>query len=146
MVFNQLVPHLSDNNLFEIFQSGLRSRHSTATALLRVCNDILLTEDAGECECSIRVLLDLMFDTVDHNMLIGRLERWAEITDIALNWFRSYLSHRCFYMTIAGAFSSATNPLYVVPQCSILGPILFFIFMLHLCNIIRKYTIPLLSL
>ncbi len=86
-MFKQLVAHLTDNNLSEIFQYDFQSLHSTETALLKVCNDLPLAEDAGEG--SVLLLLDLSaaFDTADHNLLIARLERWAGITDVAQNWF-----------------------------------------------------------
>ncbi len=93
-VLDQLQTFLADNLIFEVFQSGFRKYHSTETALLKVFNDILLTCDSGNY--AVLVLLDLTaaFDTVDHAVLINRLERCAGIAGSALEWFKSYLTVR----------------------------------------------------
>lgn len=72
-------------------------------------NDLLLTLDSGEN--AILVLLDLSaaFDTVDHGILLERLEQWAGIKGIALNFFRSYLHQRSFSVSI-GQYSSSSAP------------------------------------
>ena len=135
------MPFLNHAEILEPFQSGFRSRHSTETALLKVTNDLLLTLDSGEN--AILILLDLSaaFDTVDHNTLLSRLEQWVGISSTALQWFSSYLTNRSFTVSI-GQFSSPSAPVSCgVPQGSILGPVLFCLYMLPLGNIIRKHNI-----
>ena len=141
VVLSQLLPFLNHAEILEPFQSGFRSRHSTETALLKVTNDLLLTLDSGEN--AILILLDLSaaFDTVDHNTLLSRLEQWVGISSTALQWFSSYLTNRSFIVSI-GQFSSPSAPVSCgVPQGSILGPVLFCLYMLPLGNIIRKHNI-----
>ncbi len=89
---SQLDSFLEKNNICEDFQSGFRPSHSTETALIRVTNDLLLSSDRG-C-ISLLVLLDLStaFDTIDHNILLNRLENSVGISGSALAWFKSFLS------------------------------------------------------
>ena len=140
-VLSQLTPFLTTHNILEPLQSGFRSLHSTETALLKVTNDLLLTLDSGDN--AILILLDLSaaFDTVDHNILLTRLDQQVGIRETALLWFSSYLKHRTFSVSI-GQFSSSSAPVsYGVPQGSILGPMLFSLYMLPLGDIIRKHKI-----
>ena len=137
----QLISFMQSNSAFEEFQSGFRAGHSTETALLKVTNDLLLSADSGNS--SILMLLDLSsaFDTVDHSILIHRLENWVGIKGTALDWFRSYLTDRSFSVVIGDASSSKVPLTCGVPQGSILGPLLFSIYMLPIGNIIRKHNI-----
>uniref|UniRef100_A0A3Q3MS83 Reverse transcriptase domain-containing protein n=1 Tax=Mastacembelus armatus TaxID=205130 RepID=A0A3Q3MS83_9TELE len=140
-VAKQLSDHLHRNELFEDFQSGFRAHHSTETALLKVTNDLLLASDNGLV--SILVLLDLSaaFDTIDHNILLQRLEHVIGIRGTALKWFQSYLSDRFQFVHVHDEPSTQTKVSYGVPQGSVLGPILFTLYMLPLGYIIRKHSI-----
>ena len=92
-VFDQLYSHINSNNLFPALQSAYRKFHSTETALLRVTNDILLS--MNKQHVSLLVMLDLSaaFDTVDHSVLLYRLETSYAVTGYALQWI-SYLQNR----------------------------------------------------
>ncbi|KAJ0015514.1 hypothetical protein NQD34_009134 [Periophthalmus magnuspinnatus] len=141
IVFIQLQSFLDENSILEKFQSGFRSRHSTESALLKVHNDIALSVDA-KCPV-VLVLLDLTaaFDTVDHSVLLSRLNHHVGIRGAALEWFTSYLTNRTFSVQI-GELSSSTASLFCgVPQGSILGPVLFSLYMLPLGSIIAKYKL-----
>ncbi len=89
---------------------------------------------------SLLVLLDLSaaFDTIDHNILLNRLENSVGISGSALAWFKSYLSdHHQFVAVNEEVYRSQVQ--YEVPQGSVLGPLLFTLYMLPLGNIIRKH-------
>ena len=93
-VFDQLYAHVMNNELFPELQSVYRKSHSTETALVKIVNDILL--DMNRQRVSLLVLLDLSaaFDTVDHTILLRRLETSFGVTGDALKWIASYLSAR----------------------------------------------------
>ena len=100
-----------------------------------------MTVDRGDC--AILVLLDLSaaFDTVDHAILLERLEHEVGLKGPVLNWFRSYLSDRTFQVQLGHSTSSIAPLPCGVPQGSILGPLLFSLYMLPLGPIIKKHGI-----
>ncbi len=132
VIFTQLYSFLNLHGLHEVFQSGFKSLHSTETALLKVFNDLLLATDSGDY--AILMLLDLTaaFDTVDHNILISRMEQCVGIKGTVLEWFRSYLSGRSVSVRLGDFMSSSACFSCGVPQGSIVGHILFSLYILPL--------------
>uniref|UniRef100_A0A8C5HYQ9 Reverse transcriptase domain-containing protein n=1 Tax=Gouania willdenowi TaxID=441366 RepID=A0A8C5HYQ9_GOUWI len=138
VVFNQLSQFLTFNKIFDKFQSGFRSHHSTETALIKVINDIRLNTDSGKV--SVLILLDLSaaFDTVDHTILLHRLQTWVGLNGKVMQWFKSYLEERSYFVSI-GNFESDRLPMSCgVPQGSVLGPLLFNLYMLPLGQILQN--------
>ncbi len=126
VVSAQLCSFLLKNDIYEEFQSGFRPRHSTETALVKITNDLLLAKAAA---ISLLVLLDLSaaFDTIDHDILIDRLQNYTGIQGQALRRFRFYLSDRYHFVYLNGEASQLSPVKYGVPQGSVLGSLLFFI-------------------
>ena len=111
VVTKQLCSFLQSNSTLEVFQSEFRPHHSTETALLKVLNDLLLSSDNGFI--SLLVLLDLSaaFDTIDHLILIDRLENLVGLSGQALSWFRSYLSERHQFVYTESSYRSRVRSL-----------------------------------
>ena len=141
VVVSQLMPHLNRYNLFSSFQSAYRPGHSTETAILKVVNDLLLAMDEGKL--SVLVLLDLSaaFDTIDHGILLHRLQHVFGIQGSVLSWFRSYLTKRFQTVSIEGTHSDPIELWFGVPQGSVLGPILFILYTQPLTSIVLKHPV-----
>ena len=138
IVASRLNEHLSLHNIHEPLQSGFRKFHSTETALVKVANDLRLDADKGNV--SLLALLDLSaaFDTLDPYILLDRLQLFAGLSGSALAWFKSYLLDRTISVYIENSYSQPKSIKYGVPQGSVLGPILFLIYVLPLSLLLRK--------
>ena len=95
-------------------------------ALIKLYGKITCAIDNREITVGVFIDLSKGFDTVDHNMLLEKLHHYG-IRDLALNWFRSYLSNRQQYVEFNSLCSSRQQIRCGVPQWSILGPLLFLI-------------------
>jgi hypothetical protein len=128
VVVRQLCFHLESSGLYVPVQSAYRPNHSTETALLKILNDLLLVADRGDA--AILALLDqsAAFDTIDHEILLDRVNLRFGISDLALSWLRSYLTNRSQSMSVAGTTSSPVSFKWGVPQGSVLGPTLFILY------------------
>ena len=111
LVLDQLFRHLDHNNLWHTFQLAYRTKHGTETALLRVLNDLTASDSVS---ISILTLLDLSaaFDTIDHSILLTRLDSTFGIRDLAL----SYLQDRTQVVTVNGIKSFPSLLTCGVPQ------------------------------
>ena len=110
------------------YQSAYRKCHSTETALLKVVNDLLLAADRGEVSALCLVGLSAAFDTVDHELLLSRLQNRFGVVGTALNWFRSYLTNRSYAVMYGSNLSDVVQLVCSVPQGSMLGPLLFLLY------------------
>ena len=132
VIAQKLNEHLTRNYIFEPMQSAYRKAQSTETALVGIQNDILRATDNQEF--TILLLLDLSaaFHTVNHAILINRLEKSVGIKGNALKWFVSYLNGRRQCVMINNASSQFADIKFGVPQGSVLGPTLFSLYTLLL--------------
>jgi hypothetical protein len=138
---SQLVKHMREDGLFEVFQSAYSEGKSTETALLRVKNDILMAMDHQEVTVLIMLDLSAAFDTVNHTILLDRLEKRCGVTGKALQWFMSYLSNRRQMVKIEDSKSEESHLKCGVPQGSSMGPHLFNVYTLPVGDIIRSHGV-----
>ena len=141
LVLFQVSSYLNSYNLCNTCQSAYRPGHSTETALQKVVYDLFLSLDKGNI--SVLALLDFSkaFDTIDHPILVHRLHTDFAFTDTVLQWFSSYLTDRTHYVSLSNHCSAFTAVHSGVPQCSVLGPILFTMYIKPLSAIIDSHSI-----
>ena len=122
VVYKRLDSFFRQQHLVEPVQSAYREYHSTETALIKVQSDILQAIDNGELVVLVMLDLSSAFDTVDHAILLHRLENEFGIKGPALTWIKSYLTNRSQRVSIDNILSDSVILKSGVPQGSVLGP------------------------
>ena len=138
-VFLQIDNHMKKHDLYPSLQSAYRKNHSTETALLKVTNDILMEMNSQHAVLLVLLDLNAAFDTVVDSVLLRRLQASFGISEVPLDWFKSYLSARTLRVSIPGALSGSLPLDWGVPQGSCLGPLLYIIYSSKLFNIIERH-------
>ena len=137
-IYDQLTVYLESNCLYSKFQSAYRKHHSCETALIKLVDD--LQKMTFENNNVLLILLDssAAFDTVDHHILLEKLESKFKISDCALKLIRSYLTDRTFSTKVNDVQSSPRSLKYGVPQGSLLGPLLYILYTGEIEDIVSK--------
>ena len=107
------------DSLLDRFQSAQRIGHSTETAELRVLNDILCSADKGDFVLLVLLDLSAAFDTIDHSILLKRLQDKVGTLDLAYQWFHSYVADRYHFVQVNMASSDSihSDAVYHKGQC-----------------------------
>ena len=127
VIHNQTDQYLSSNKILFKYQSGFRKNHSTNSTLSYLTDSILKGFDTGMCTGMILIDLQKAFDTIDHKLLLQKMLYLGFSTNVT-NWFESYLSNRTFVVDVNRNISTAAKLTCGVPQGSILGPLLFLLY------------------
>ena len=140
LMYNRIYKFFSDNNPMYSLQFGFRQKYSTLHALIILTESIRKNLDEGNIGCGIFVDLQKAFDTVEHDVHLSKLEHYG-VCGLANECFKSYLSNRKQYVSINVYDSNLADVEFGVPEGSVLGPLLFFIYIndsnetLKLCKV-----------
>ena len=131
LMFNRLYSFLELHNCIYELQFGFRAKHSTNHAILSMAQEI--NEAISNENLAIGIFVDFQkaFDTVNHNIVLAKLSHYG-IRCTANEWFTSYLSNRKQYVSINCSDSNLNNINHGVPQGSVLGPLLFLVYIIDL--------------
>ena len=134
IMHTRIYSFLEKYELLYSLQFGFRTQYSTTHALIHMTETIRAALDSGQVTCGIFVDFQKAFDTVNHEILLSKLEHYG-FRGVINDWFRSYLTDRKQKVVINGFESQNKIMNHGVPQGSVLGPILFLIYIndLHQC-------------
>ena len=134
IVYKRIYNFIEENKCLYSLQFGFRAKHSTTHALINITEKIRSALDNNKVASGIFVDLQKAFDTVNHEILLSKLEYYG-FRGIINDWFRSYLQERKQKVCINGFESEIKTIHHGVPQGSVLGPILFLLYIndLHKC-------------
>ena len=137
IVHNQLYEYLSNNHLLHPCHHGFLQHHSTATALHQIVDTWLKAADTGKLSATLLLDLKAGFDVIEHDVLLSKLKEYG-LSDVTLSWFESYLMNRLQCVQIESALSELKKVKWGVPQGSILGPLLFIIYINELPEVVKS--------
>ena len=136
-MYNHLISSIDKEDIIYKFQFGFRKSHSTNHAIISMVEKVNQALDFGKVLVGIFLDLKKAFDTVDHTIIVDKLFKYG-IRGNIFNWFKSYLSNRKQYVNWQGRYSVIETVSCGVPRGSILGPLLFILYVNYLSKVSNK--------
>lgn len=142
VVYVQLERYFEENSLIVKEQSGFRKKHTCETALNWTIVDWKESVECKKIVCSLFLDFKRAFETIDRNILVKKLNNYG-IKNNELKWFESYLNKRFQKTSLNGGLSTAFEVKHGVPQGSVLGTLLFLIYINDIPNVVKNSSIRL---
>ena len=133
LIFNRCMDYINNYNILNEKQFGFRPKHSTYMAIIELVDKIANAVERNETTVGIFLDLSKAFDTINHDILLYKLEYYG-FRGVTLDWFKSYLSNRKQFVRYQMHDSNHKIINCGVPQGSILGPLLFILYINDIVN------------
>ena len=141
-VTDHITNYLESNNLLYTGQGGFRKNHSTIKSAFSLISDVCHNKNNKEYTLAVFLDISKAFDSVNHDVLLHKISKIG-IGGSVLEWLNNYLYNRTQYVVSAGHCSSKKHTICGVPQGSVIGPILFLIYVNDMLNLNVKSKITL---
>ena len=134
IMYNRIIKFITKNNILYKYQFGFRKNHGTNVALFYMFDKIIKSLEEGQIVMGLFLDFRKAFNTVNHQILLKKMYKYG-IRGVVYDWFKSYLSNRKQYVNINKVNSPKLNITCGIPQGSILGPLMFLLYINDIANV-----------